>query len=49
MTWCILADCNQLQCHHCFPVINCSENHCFCNLYGCCIEIWESGNPQSDN
>ena len=47
MTWCILADCNQLQCHHCFPVINCSENHCFCNLYGCCIEI--KANPQSDN
>ena len=47
MTWCILGDCNQLQCHHCFPVINCSKNHIFCKLYGCCEEI--KANPQSDN
>ena len=39
MTWCILGDCNNVQCHHCFPVINCSKNHIFCNLYGCCEEI----------
>ena len=39
-TWCILGDCSQLQCHHCFPVANCSLNHDFCQKNGCCDEIF---------
>lgn len=38
--WCILGDCNQPSCHHCFPVKNCSKNHTFCKKYGCCEEIF---------
>ena len=37
--WCILGDCNHIECHHCFPVINCSKKHSFCKKYGCCDEI----------
>tara|TARA_Y100000389_G_scaffold65547_1_gene61644 strand:+ start:1650 stop:1844 length:195 start_codon:yes stop_codon:yes gene_type:complete len=33
--FCILGDCNQEVCHHCFPVINCKK-HKICIKYGCC-------------
>ena len=39
MSWCMLADCERKECHHCFPVINCSQNHLFCREYGICKEI----------
>ena len=25
--WCILGDCNQPECHHCFPVKNCKKHN----------------------
>ena len=28
--FCCLGDCNQEECHHCFPVENCSMNHDYC-------------------
>ena len=40
-TWCVLGDCNQPQCHHCFPVKNCSENHSYCKENGTCEEYSE--------
>ena len=33
--WCSLGDCNQAECHHCFPVKNCIK-HNFCVKHGCC-------------
>jgi len=27
--WCVLEDCNQPECHHCFPVKGC-ERHRYC-------------------
>ena len=46
--WCILGDCWQLPCHHCFPVKNCSKNHDFCRQYGESEEIFINNhkNPQ---
>ena len=41
MSFCILGDCNKYECHHCFPVRNCSKNHTFCNENGICEEIIE--------
>ena len=23
--WCVLGDCSQPECHHCFPVVNCTN------------------------
>ena len=37
--FCILGDCNKEECHHCYPVKNCSFNHDFCQINGCCNEI----------
>tara|TARA_B100001142_G_scaffold329908_1_gene395042 strand:- start:2558 stop:3616 length:1059 start_codon:yes stop_codon:yes gene_type:complete len=37
--FCVLGDCSAKECHHCFPVRNCSKNHDFCEKYGCCKEI----------
>ena len=37
--FCVLDDCNKEECHHCFPVKNCSFNHDFCHMNGCCDEI----------
>lgn len=39
--WCILGDCGKDNCHHCYPVINCSMGHSFCIKNGCCHEIIE--------
>lgn len=39
MTFCTLGDCNKEDCHHCFPVKNCSQDHTFCNENGVCKEI----------
>lgn len=36
--WCILQDCNQPECHNCFPVKGCSE-HDLCKTDGCCAPI----------
>ena len=38
--WCILGDCNQPECHHCFPVRGC-KIHNLCIEKGYCklIEI----------
>ena len=33
--WCILGDCNQPECHHCFPVKNCKK-HELCIREGTC-------------
>lgn len=38
-TWCILGDCDQAGCHHCFPVLNCSYNHDWCKEHGSCTEL----------
>jgi len=37
--YCVLEDCNRIECHNCFPVINCSFNHSKCKEYGMCDEI----------
>lgn len=37
--FCILGDCNKEECHHCYPVKNCSLNHDYCKINGCCDEI----------
>lgn len=37
--FCVLGDCNKGQCHHCFPVKNCSKGHKLCNEHGICEEI----------
>lgn len=37
--FCMEADCNKANCHHCFPVRDCSVNHEFCKINGCCYEI----------
>ena len=46
--WCILGDCWQFPCHHCFPVKNCSKNHDLCRQYGESEEIFLNNhkNPQ---
>ena len=31
--WCVLADCNQPECHNCFPVKSC-EKHDYCIDHG---------------
>ena len=33
--WCILGDCSQPECHHCFPVKNC-QIHDLCKKEGKC-------------
>lgn len=38
--WCSLADCSRRDCHHCFPVQNCSYGHEWCCKNGCCDEIF---------
>jgi len=38
--YCVLGDCSQEQCHHCFPVKNCSQNHEYCAKEGICDEIF---------
>ena len=37
--FCVLGDCSKEECHHCFPVRNCSFNHIYCKENGCCDEI----------
>ena len=37
--WCILGDCSQQSCHHCYPVIDCKYSHNYCIKNGCCVEI----------
>jgi UDP-glucuronate 4-epimerase len=37
--WCQLGDCSHNECHHCFPVINCSLGHVYCYENGICNEI----------
>jgi len=37
--FCNNGDCNNVDCHHCFPVKKCSFGHEFCNIHGCCNEI----------
>ena len=37
--FCILGDCGKKECHHCFPVVNCSMNHEYCRENGICKEI----------
>ena len=37
--FCVLEDCNKEECHHCFPVKNCSFKHDFCKENACCNEI----------
>lgn len=37
--FCILGDCNKIDCHNCYPVKNCSYNHENCKKYGVCKEI----------
>ena len=39
--WCSLTDCNSPECHHCFPVVNCSLNHDFCQEFGPISQIRE--------
>lgn len=36
--WCILGDCNQPECHHCFPVKGCKK-HDECIKNGTCKYI----------
>ena len=38
--FCVLGDCSKEECHHCFPVVNCSQNHEICAKEGCCHEIF---------
>jgi len=37
--FCVLGDCNKEECHHCYPVTNCSKNHDYCNENGICKEV----------
>ena len=39
IVWCVMGDCSQPTCHHCFPVKNCSRNHQHCQQNGTCSEI----------
>ena len=39
-TFCVLGDCSKNECHHCFPVKNCSLKHEWCKEKGCCEEIF---------
>lgn len=39
--WCSLADCNSPECHHCFPVVDCSLNHEYCQEFGPISQIHE--------
>lgn len=41
MTFCVLGDCNQSNCHHCFPVKNCKD-HKICIEEGICSPILET-------
>jgi len=40
--WCILGDCFYPECHHCYPVKDCSKNHDYCKENGTCDEIFLS-------
>lgn len=33
--WCVLGDCMQPECHHCYPVKNCKK-HDLCRNEGTC-------------
>ena len=33
--FCILGDCNKLNCHHCYPIKDC-KIHDICIQLGCC-------------
>jgi len=36
--WCVLGDCMQAECHHCFPVKDCKK-HDICKIDGTCKYI----------
>jgi len=36
--WCVLGDCMQPECHHCYPVKNCKK-HDLCLKEGTCSYI----------
>jgi len=36
--WCILGDCMQPECHHCYPVKDCKKHH-LCKKEGTCKSI----------
>ena len=36
--WCVLGDCMQPECHHCYPVKNCKK-HDLCKKEGTCSYI----------
>ena len=36
--YCVLGDCSQIECHHCFPVKNCPK-HKICIEQGTCSFI----------
>ena len=40
--WCILGDCSNMYCHHCFPVRNCSKGHDYCKKKGLCTELFDT-------
>ena len=40
--FCVLGDCSNQECHHCFPVKYCYFNHDFCKENGICDEIYIS-------
>jgi len=42
INWCVLGDCFHPECHHCYPVKNCSKNHDYCIENGTCPEIFLS-------
>lgn len=43
--YCILGDCSQPECHHCFPVKDCSKHH-ICITEGTCELIEIPKKPQ---
>ena len=46
--FCILGDCNKVECHHCYPVKNCSKNHNYCFKNGILDEIFISNNYENN-
>jgi len=44
--FCILGDCNNKNCHHCFPVKDCSLTHDWCKTHGCCKELFNHNNEE---
>ena len=49
INFCVMGDCSQLNCHHCYPVVNCSCGHEFCKKYGTCEEIFSFSNNDKNN